>query len=191
MNIPRTAGGLTISMVFALSPNVVDMPIQRERGGLMYGYRDTSTENLKLSVAGGSRLPGVTAMMTSATVIQDPRVDQGGAMAKLQARIRRMASLSDGWGGNGSVAVDATAIEVIRTLGSDLLEAVPGVAVVPSVDGSVVLEWETGDVAYTAEIARGDAIDVVEDHFATDGVRELHLHDSGALMAYVRAAAGG
>ncbi|MCW2165048.1 hypothetical protein B0I12_002203 [Microbacterium hydrothermale] len=97
-----------------------------------------------------------------------PRGDGIGGASPLDA-INRMRGLRNGWNGAGSLAPTLRAINELWSAQGSLA---PNSRVSPAADGSILIEWESGDREYMVSIEFDNTILFVEEEFGGKLVAE-------------------
>jgi hypothetical protein len=105
-------------------------------------------------------------------------------------RIRELAKLKPGWLGPGTDAPTRELAQLLEQVAGDITAVGIPVAIVPTGDGSLVLEWRAGEVEYTAELAADQSLLLVADNIVTDDLAERELpFDPDILRRFLRTGA--
>jgi len=105
--------------------------------------------------------------------------------AAMTRRIGDLARLQDGWLGDGSFAPSPAVTTWLASHAAQICQANEDVVLVPTGDGTVVLEWNIAAVEYTAELGPSDMLLVIDDT-ATDALTEASTSlDEEALLRFL------
>ncbi len=86
----------------------------------------------------------------------------------MATKLREVKGLTDGWWGPGSRAVDHALIELVEATVAEAPWLAERAALAPTPQGSLVLEWQTGDHFYTVEISDDGRMELSDDNSSTD-----------------------
>ena len=90
-------------------------------------------------------------------------------------KIGLLEALDDGWAGEGSIAPERAALEVVRTLAPTIGSLEWKVDVASEDDGSVVLEWRSGVIECTAVLGTNHQLFMCTDNVETDELLETEV----------------
>lgn len=90
---------------------------------------------------------------------------------ELMSKLAHLASIEEGDLAPGSAPVATDVLHDLRSMTSLAVEA----AVVPTAAGSVAIEWQEGDVEYTAEVRAGHRMFLCWDNVETDELLETEM----------------
>lgn len=93
----------------------------------------------------------------------------------LAPALQRISQLEDGWDGTGSKAVPEATLRLAQKFLNSDPRIRDNASIGPYAEGTVVVEWRSGDLNCIAEFFEDGTIDYSEDNLVTDEFREYPL----------------
>ena len=150
-----------------------------------WSYRAGSGSILKI----GARAPitQATSSTPATTTTQTTRLKE----SRMASKLREIERLRDGWWGSGSQAIDPGALALAQEVVGVLATRPTHVAIAPSADGSLMLEWSQGSSEFTAELVSGREMHLTVDSPDLDVYEDATVPaGAAALLEFFDATAG-
>ena len=145
-----TAAVLTMTVVAPAAPDVVLVEPRLARVETTSNFGTTTSQSRTTVRATSHKEVRLTSTATAST----PSVSSTRE-ARMSTKLRDIAELRPGWWGPGSRAIDQVAIDTVRRALVRFSDSPVHVAIAPTADGSLMLEWVNGATECTAELHGG------------------------------------